>query len=109
MSSCMYRTAEDSAFTNIRSDVQDRLDRGLEKASFIYSTSYRRLIGWLKSYHPEIKVDYSSLADIKVSEIDNQLMAKQPTADWHPFGANDFNEIADYIQSKFVKPGVIVK
>ncbi|MHA8110134.1 hypothetical protein ACYATP_01265 [Lactobacillaceae bacterium Melli_B4] len=109
MSSCMYRTAEDSAFTNIRSDVQNRLDRGLEKPSFIYQTSYRRLIGWLKSYHPEVQIDYSNIAGIKVAEIDNQLMAQEQSADWHPFGSLDFDAIADYIQSNFVKPGVIVK
>ncbi|MBW1605294.1 hypothetical protein [Lactobacillus sp. Sy-1] len=109
MSSCMYRTAEDSAFNNVCTDVQNRLDRGLEKASFIYDTSYRRLIGWLKSYHPEARVDYAKLAGIHVQEQDNKLMAKDNQSEWHPFGAADFDAIARYIKTHFVKQGVIVK
>ncbi|MEJ6399680.1 hypothetical protein [Nicoliella lavandulae] len=109
MSSCMYRTAEDSAFNNVCDDVQNRIDRGLEKTSFIYETSYLRLIGWLKSYHPEVKVNYSTLAGIQVEEQDNQLMAKDDQTNWHHFGADDFNQIADYIRDHFVKTKVIVK
>ncbi|UQS86322.1 hypothetical protein MOO44_05195 [Nicoliella spurrieriana] len=108
MSSCMYRTAEDSAFNNVCRDVQNRLDRGLENANFIYYTSYRRLIGWLKSYHPEVKVDYYRLAGIHVEERDNQLMAKDSNSNWHPFSAREFDAIAQYIKKHFVKPGVII-